>query len=194
MHGYAIKDQSENLIRVLDFIEGRPLYDYVQGIGLDHQTYFKEQFPGILKNFIECIEAIRFLHEHGEKHGDIRRDHIPIDRHSQRYRWIDFDFNYRHQENIYGYDLFGIGNVLVFLAGMGDVLVPELKRQDHPALQALRQEDVNIVFHNRVANLKKIYPYIPENLNRVLIHFSKDSSINPARYPSTRRRLFPRCY
>jgi hypothetical protein len=31
------------------------------------------------------------------------------------------------------------------------------------------------VFHNRVANLKKIYPYIPENLNRVLIHFSKDS-------------------
>ena len=90
-------------------------------------------------------------------------------------RWIDFDFNYRHQENIYGYDLFGIGNVLVFLAGMGDVLVPELKRQDHPALQALRQENVNIVFHNRVANLKKIYPYIPENLNRVLIHFSNDS-------------------
>ena len=44
----------------------------------------------------------------GEKHGDIRRDHIIIDRESGNYRWIDFDFNYRHRENIYGYDLFGI--------------------------------------------------------------------------------------
>jgi hypothetical protein len=59
---------------------------------------------------------------------------------------------------------------------MGDVLVPEMKKQDHPALQALRQEDVNIVFHNRVANLKKIYPYIPDTLNRVLMHFSKGAN------------------
>jgi hypothetical protein len=147
-----------------------------EGLGLDHQTYFNEQIPGILKNFIECIEAIRFLHEHGEKHGDIRRDHILIDRHSGRYRWIDFDFNYRHRENIYGYDLFGIGNILVFLAGKGDVLVPELKKQGHPALHKLTDEDVNIVFHNRVANLKKIYPYIPESLNRVLMHFSKGAN------------------
>ncbi|MGB5618334.1 MAG: hypothetical protein WBM78_15930, partial [Desulfobacterales bacterium] len=114
--------------------------------------------------------------EHGEKHGDIRRDHILIDRHSGRYRWIDFDFNYRHRENIYGYDLFGLGNILVFLAGKGDVLVPELKKNGHPALQALTQEDVNIVFHNRVANLKKVYPYIPESLNRVLMHFSKGTN------------------
>ena len=32
------------------------------------------------------------------------------------------------------------------------------------------------MFHNRVANLKKIYPYIPENLNRVLMHFSKGAN------------------
>ena len=122
------------MIRVLDFIEGQTLYDYVEGLGLDHQTYFYERLPVILNNFIECIEAIRFLHEHGEKHGDIRRDHILIDRHSGRYRWIDFDFNYRHRENVYGYDLFGLGNVLVFLVGMGDVLLPELKNQGNPAL------------------------------------------------------------
>jgi serine/threonine protein kinase len=148
----------------------------VENINLDHQTYFYERFPGILKNFMECIEAIRFLHQHGEKHGDIRRDHILIDRRSGRYRWIDFDFNYRHRENIYGYDLFGLGNILVFLAGKGDVLIPELEKINHPALQALRQEDANIVFHNRVANLKMIYPYIPETLNRVLMHFSKGTN------------------
>jgi hypothetical protein len=84
MHGHAIKDQAKNLIRVLDFIKGQALYSYVEGLGLDHQTYFYEQMPVILNNFIECIEAVRFLHEHGEKHGDIRRDHILIDRHSGR--------------------------------------------------------------------------------------------------------------
>jgi hypothetical protein len=35
---------------------------------------------------------------------------------------------------------------------------------------------VNIVFKNRIANLKKIYPYIPESLNRVLMHFSKGAN------------------
>ena len=34
----------------------------------------------------------------------------------------------------------------------------------------------NIVFHNRVANLRKIYPYIPERLNRILLHFSKGAN------------------
>jgi serine/threonine protein kinase len=176
MHGYAIRDQAENLIRVLDFIKGQTLYDYVEKIGLNHQTYFYDRFPVILSNFIECIEAIGFLHEHGEKHGDIRRDHILIDRENGRYRWIDFDFNYRHRENLYGYDLFGIGNVLVYLVGMGDVLLPELKKQGHTALDTLEERDLNIVFNNRVANLKKIYPYIPESLNRILMHFSKGAN------------------
>ena len=40
----------------------------------------------------------------------------------------------------------------------------------------LLEEDLNIVFNNRVANLKKIYPYIPESLNRVLMHFSKGAN------------------
>lgn len=176
MHGHAVKDEAENLVRVLDFINGQSLYDYVEGIGLDHETYFYDRFPVILKNFTESIAAIQFLHEHGEKHGDIRRDHILIDRPSGRYRWIDFDFNYRHRENIYGYDLFGLGNVLVFLVGRGDVLLPDLRKRDHSALQALTPEDVNIVFNNRVANLKKIYPYIPETLNRILLHFSKGAN------------------
>ncbi len=176
MNGYAIKDQADNLIRVLDFIKGQSLYNYVEGMSLDHQTYFYDRLPVILKSFIECIEAVRFLHEHGEKHGDIRRDHILIDRHSGRYRWIDFDFNFRHRENVYGYDLFGLGNVLIFLVGMGDVLLPELRNQDNPALERLAEEDLNIVFNNRVANLKKIYPYIPESLNRILMHFSKGAN------------------
>ncbi|MBT8366098.1 MAG: serine/threonine-protein kinase [Deltaproteobacteria bacterium] len=176
MHGYSIEDQAGNLIRVLDYIFGKSLHAYIQDLQMDHKSYFYNLLPGILSNFMECIEAIRFLHQHGEKHGDIRRDHILIDRNCGRYRWIDFDFNYRHRENIYGYDLFGLGNVLVFLVGMGDQLLPDLKKQAHPALGNLREADLNIVFNNRVANLKKIYPYIPEDLNRVLMHFSKGAN------------------
>jgi serine/threonine protein kinase len=176
MHGYSIEDGKANLVRVLDFIEGLSLHSHVESMKLDHQTYFFNHFPGILKHFMECIAAVGFLHEHGEKHGDIRRDHILIDRHSKRYRLIDFDFNYRHRENIFGYDLFGLGNVLVFVVGKGDVLLPDLKQQGHSALNDLREEDLNIVFNNRIANLKKIYPYIPETLNRVLMHFSKGTN------------------
>jgi hypothetical protein len=95
-----------------------------------------------------------------------------VDRESNNYRWIDFDYNYRHRENIYGYDLFGLGNILVFLAGKGDVLLPDLKRQRPEVLDSLVQDDVNIVFRHRLANLKKAYPYIPERLNRVMMHFS----------------------
>jgi serine/threonine protein kinase len=176
MHGYSIQDENDNLIRILDFIRGKPLFTYVENMGLDHEAYYYEQLPGILDHFYECVQAIRFLHEHGEKHGDIRRDHILIDSDKEQYRWIDFDFNYRHRENIYGYDLFGLGNILVFLVGKGDLLLPDLKKQNHPALSTLTEEDLNVVFGNRVVNLKKIYPFIPESLNRVLMHFSKGAN------------------
>jgi len=176
MHGHSIEDAKGNLIRVIDFIKGKSLPAHVMDMDLDHQTYFYDQFPAILEHYIECIQAIRFLHEHDEKHGDIRRDHILIDRDTGQYRWIDFDYDYHHGENIYGYDLFGLGNILVFLVGMGDVILKDLRKQNHSALNTLNEKDLNIVFGNRVVNLKKIYPYIPESLNRVLMHFSKGAN------------------
>ncbi len=176
MHGYAVPDEKGNIIRVLDFIKGKTLADHVGRMDLDHETYYHEHVPEILAQFLQCVEAIRFLHDHGEKHGDIRRDHILIDQETGDYRWIDFDFNYRHRENIYGYDLFGLGNILVFLIGMGDVLVTDLKKTDHPCLHALNEHDFNIVFHHRVVNLRKLYPYISESLHRVMMHFSRGAN------------------
>jgi hypothetical protein len=176
MNGYGTTDEKGNIVRVLDFIYGKPLSTMVEDIRLDHETYYNLQLPVIMENFIECIRAIRFIHEHEEKHGDIRRDHIIVDRESGHYRWIDYDFNYHQRENIYSYDLFGLGNILIFLVGKGDVLLPNLIKEKHPALHRIRTEDENIVFHNRVANLSKIYPYIPECLNRILLHFSKGAN------------------
>jgi hypothetical protein len=172
MHGYGMEDEKGNMVRILDYIRGKPLYIRVLSMETDHKTYFHERFPGILDRFLESIDAVRFLHEHGEKHGDIRRDHILVDRETGVYRWIDFDYNYRHRENIYGYDLFGLGNILCFLVGKGDVILKDLKKRNHPALDLLQEGDLNMVFRNRVMGLRKIYPYIPETLNRILLHFS----------------------
>ncbi|MBW2109806.1 MAG: protein kinase family protein [Deltaproteobacteria bacterium] len=172
MHGISALDDKGNLVRVLEYITGKPLSSHVADIRQNHKEYFHKTLPHILEHFIGCLEAIQFLHEHGEKHGDIRRDHILIDSQTGLYRWIDFDFNYRHRENIYGYDLFGIGNVLAYVVGKGDVTLHDLKNRDSTMLSRLNHEDLNIVFHNRVANLKKIYPYIPNSLNEILLHFS----------------------
>jgi hypothetical protein len=176
MHGYSVNDEKGNIIRIIDLISGIPLSRHVQQLEADHQDYYHRQFPAILDQFVACIEAIRFLHDHGEKHGDIRRDHIFIDRDTGDYRWIDFDFNYRHRENIYGYDLFGLGNVLIFLAGKGDILIQDLIEQKHPAVGTLGQDDVGIIFNNRIVNLQKIFPYISDSLNRILMHFSKGAN------------------
>lgn len=176
MHGYAATDEKGNIVRVLDFIYGKPLSTTVEDIQLDHETYFNRQFPVILHSFVECVRAIQFLHAHEEKHGDIRRDHLIVDRETGNCRWIDYDFNFRQREGIYSYDIFGLGNVLMFLVGKGDVLISDLRRQIHPALHRIRAGDENIVFHHRIANLKKVYPYIPESLNRILLHFSKGAN------------------
>jgi hypothetical protein len=60
--------------------------------------------------------------------------------------------------------------------GKGDVLLPDLRRQDPELLARLADGDMNIVFNNRLANLRKAFAYIPESLNRVLLHFSRGAN------------------
>ncbi len=186
MQGGTVSDSSGNPLRVLDYIRGKTLAELTLSLGKDHEDFFYNDYPALLDEYRGIVEAIRFLHENNEKHGDIRRDHLIKDRSTGRYRWIDFDFNYRHGESRFGYDLFGLGNILIFITGRGDVNTHRLLRDDPDALARLTEGDVNIVFHNRVANLKKIYHYIPEQLNRILMHFSAGAEIY---YEDTRELL-----
>jgi len=186
MQGKTVLDSSGNQLRILDYIKGKTLGQLALELGKDHEGYFHEHYPALLDEFIGVVKAIRFLHENGEKHGDIRRDHIIKDSETGQYRWIDFDFNYRHGESRFGFDLFGLGNVLLFLTGRGDITTHRLLQERPDLLDRLTEDDVNIVFHNRVNNLKKIMPYIPEKLNRVLMHFSLGASVY---YEETRELL-----
>ena len=87
---------------------------------------------------------------------------------------------------MFGYDLFGLGNILIFLVGGGDVTVQQLHNLESPRLEKLSEDDMNIIFNNRVANLQKIYPYVPDSLNYILLHFSIGANLY---YENTRQLL-----
>lgn len=177
MQGFSVEDAAGNIVRVVDYIHGTTLDKYVSGLNKEHEEYFHSDFPALLDDFIGLVRGIKYLHEQGEKHGDIRRDHIIMDRREGRCRWIDFDFNYWHREHMYGYDIFGLGNVVVFLTGQGDWTIQELAGSDHPARENITAEDMNIVFRNRIVNLKKMFPYIPDALNNLLLHFAAGAPV-----------------
>lgn len=180
MKGFTIQDQSGNLIRIIDKIQGTRYYDYINNFNADHETYFREVFPGIFGNIIECVEAINRLHRMGEVHGDIRNDHIFIDRKSKTYIWIDFDYTYEWSENPFGVDLYGLGNILLFTIGKGFHNVPDISAcgpQGMELLSCLAPDDLSLFFKHRVANLQKLFPYIPDSLNHVLLHFSHGAEV-----------------
>lgn len=179
MQGTSYADKKNNNIRVLDLIRGRSLDIEVHNIEGDHKSYFQKHFPVILEKFIRACEAIAFLHSHGEKHGDIRRDHIWVESGTRKYRWIDFDYIFDFRESPFALDLFGLGNILVFITGKGDCTIGYLlergfTRED---LSSLTLDDFSIIFHHRLVNLRKIYPYIPKRLNNVLLHFSRGTDV-----------------
>ncbi len=174
MQGTSIHDTNGNDVRILDIIRGKQLDTLVEEIEASHEHYFFEQLPEILNHFIGACEAIAFLHSHGEKHGDIRRDHLWIEAGTGRYRWIDFDYAFDFHENPFGLDIFGLGNILLFLTGKGEHTRHSMTRAgfSNAVLAALTPEDYSLMFPHRLSNLKKLFPYIPEQLNNVLLHFS----------------------
>lgn len=177
MQGRTVPDSAGNPLRILDYIHGRTIAQITLSLGKDHEDFFYHFYPALLEEYIGMVKAIRFLHESGEKHGDVRRDHVIKDEATGRYRWIDFDFNYRHGENRFRYDLFGLGNILIYITGRGDIITHRLLQDDPDTLDRLSEDDMNMVFHNRVANLQKVYPYLPAALNRVLMHFSRGAKV-----------------
>jgi len=176
MQGQTHRDERGNLVRVLERVAGRRLDLNVEDLHVDHRTYFHEIYPGILERYIEACRAIHFLHQNGESHGDIRRDHLYVDHKTGDYCWIDFDYGYDATENPFGLDLFGLGNILAFITGMG-VHTTQDSALAHPDAPNIIEADCALFFRHRIINLKKLFPYVPEELNRVLMHYSSASEV-----------------
>lgn len=180
MQGVTLYDEANNPVRLIERIAGTTFYDLVNNLPMDHETYYYEVFPGILTHLMKAFYAIKDLHQMGEIHGDIRNDHLIVEHTTGRYRWIDFDYTYEWPGQPYGVDLFGLGNILLFATGKGFHTLHDLKSPRspfHAALPTLREEDFSLFFPNRLMNLKKIFPYLRETLNKVLMHFAAGADV-----------------
>jgi hypothetical protein len=180
MQGRAYRDLKGNNIRVLDIVNGPNFFVHVGSLNMDHQTYFHTQFPEILKNLIHAFESITLLHQNGVRHGDIRNDHIIIERETGNYVWIDFDYDFATAENPFSLDIFGLGNILIYAAGKGfhNLYSIDADQQTYGHLiHGLERGDFSLLDKWRFINLRKLYPYIPQMLNDILMHFSIDSEV-----------------
>ncbi len=175
MQGHSVRDTAGNNVRIIDYIRGRSLFNHVALLPESHEEYFHETLPGVLGRLLGSIEAIHVLHEHGEQHGDIRNDHILIEQDTWKFRWIDFDYTVNYLD----YDIFGMGNILNYAVGKGiHTLRGVESRMGGRTLGdvSLRAEDALLFYPYRMANLRKLYPYIPPELNEMLMRFSCEAT------------------
>lgn len=180
MQGVSHNDEKGNNMRVLDIVRGPNFYVYIQGLKMDHETYFNTMLPDVLKKLVKAIEAIRFLHLKGFKHGDIRNDHIIIESGTGNYVWIDFDYDFEAMENPFSLDIFGLGNILVCAIGKGLHSLYDIdsdRKTYGDLIDRLEPGDFSILDKWRFFNLKKLYPYIPSMMNDILMHFSKSADV-----------------
>jgi len=180
MSGIACKDTRDNNIRIIDIVKGINFFNYIDTFEMSYEDYFKDILPGILEKLVKAFKAIDFLHQHGQRHGDIRTDHLIVERDTGNYVWIDFDYDYDSGENPFSLDLFELGNVLLYAVGKGFHSASTLEKNN--ALYGEIQEhfepgDFSIIHKWKLVNLKKIFPIIPVDLNDILMHFSSKADI-----------------
>ncbi len=180
MHGTTYSDSRGNPVRVLDIVRGVNLLNYIDKYKMKHENYFWTVLPDILRHIIEAIEAIGFLHAHGFRHGDIRNDHVIVTHSEGRYVWIDFDYDFELDENPFGLDIFGLGNLLIYSIGKGfhDNYMINTDTYTYKDLgKKLTEKDFSILHKARLVDLRKLYPYIPPMLNNILLHFSRGANV-----------------
>lgn len=173
MQGHTAYDPLGNNIRIIDLIRGRSLYILFEELDQPHEEYFRETMPGLLQHLLESLEALASVHDRGEQHGDVRCDHLMVDSANGRFRWIDFDYS----ANFRDYDLWAVGNVLTYVVGGGTYTCEEAQKMLDRAGSGGRIHggDALLLLPFRLANLRKIFPYIPEALQKILLRFARDT-------------------
>lgn len=180
MQGYSTTDKAGNVVRVLQILRGKRLDRHIAAISCDHHTYFTTYLKPFLYRFLPAIEAICFLHDHNLKHGDIRRDHIFVDNEDGHFCWIDFDYDFHLPERPFALDLHGLGNVLLYIVGRRNYRPFDIRENPEwgqKMLDTFTTGDLSLVSGDRIFNLKKLFPYIPESLNNILLHFSAGTDV-----------------
>jgi serine/threonine protein kinase len=168
MQGRGVLDEVGNVVRIIEFIEGETLLQYLGGLRVSHEEYVESILPELLPEIGDSFAAIAYLHARGLCHGDIRNDHIILEARTGRARWIDFDFT----RPSLVFDVWSLGNVLNCVLAKGFVTFHELRRSRPELLGRLTREDGSAFFPHRVMNLDRTHPHLPGCLARMLRNFS----------------------
>jgi serine/threonine protein kinase len=185
MQGQAYLDSAGNNVRVIDYIRGKSMFHYIPGIEKPHEQYFFEDLPNILRKLLISIEAIKFLHENGFCHGDIRNDHILIDVKDNKFKWIDFDL----KQDVTDFDLWSIGNIISYAVAKGLITFTQATKYgkfNENIVDSLSNDDGSAFYNYRIMNLKKLFPYIPNKLSDILQHFT----IKPIAYYNSFQQFY----
>lgn len=179
MQGKTVMDEMGNCVRILDIIYGTELDIVLDRLTMSHEEYFNTVFPDYFAQFIGAVRAIEHLHHNHEQHGDIRRDHLLIESSTRDWRWIDFDYTFGLRENPFALDLFGLGSILLLLVGQREITAQQLAvvKNSPVGSSAITKEDMALAMPYRLANIQKKYPYIPDALNNICMHFSAKNSV-----------------
>ncbi|MFH2009381.1 MAG: hypothetical protein ABI333_22510 [bacterium] len=175
MQGFTVADPVGNQVRIIEFIRGKSLYETLNLLELSHEEYFHERLPGIMTEVIACIDALAEMHAKGLHHGDVRNDHLLFETGTGLLKWIDFDYSVNYTD----YDIWSLGNVLTFVVGKGLHTFRRVHRnpEEYPGLTGeLDEDDAIMLSKHRIANLRKLFPYIPAELNEILLRFSTGAS------------------
>ncbi len=173
MQGFSAVDSGGNVVRVLDRIAGKSLDNTIQSLPVAHVKYYQEHLSDILQHLGAACDALGDLHRMGEIHGDITPDHIFVETGTGRYRWIDFDYDFKEREHVFERDILEMGTLLAYVVGKGYLILSDI-RLHHPEIaERLRAEDMQSVFPSQLANLKMVYPHLHHELNQILLRFSQ---------------------
>lgn len=172
MNGFTVHDDLGNNIRIIDYIKGKTLFNYIPTIDKSHEQYFIEDFPTIIKKLYDLFQSIVFIQKEGFCHGDIRTDHIIIESETNLWKWIDFDL----MQDFSDFDLWSFGNIINYAASKGIKTFDQVLKNNEfsdDIKNTLTKFDGAAFYNYRIINLAKLYKYIPEDLNKLLLHFSR---------------------
>jgi hypothetical protein len=101
----------------------------------------------------------------------VRNDHLYAADGCDELKWIDFDL----EQDFGDYDVWSAGNVIAFCVGKDVITFEDARRIDPDGAALLCEDDASLFFPNRVMNLARVFPWVPQRLNRVLMRFSTGS-------------------
>ena len=86
MQGHTVCSEEGGEVRVIDYIKGRTLSDETEEFPGSHETYFRKLLPSLLEILLPCPNALHALQGLGERYGDVRTDHLMLDKETGKSR------------------------------------------------------------------------------------------------------------